>query len=865
MARERERKAKTTLLMALPKDHLAKYHKIANEKEITNNVSTAYSVSSPSISKSQKEGSASYTDEVIHSFFANQSSAPQLDYDDLEQINDDDLKEMDLKWQVAMISMRIKKFHKRTDCRAKWNQDSRRRDGGYNANKARDNCRRPASQDDLKALVTIDGEAIDWSGHVEEDTQNFDMMAYSSSNSSFDNELWSLNNSLDLYPKFPNKVYKVVKALYGLHQASRDWYATLSTFLERSGYIRGAINKTLFIKQEKKDIMLVQVYVDDIIFGSTKKSWCDEFKESMQNSVKTASTPIETQKPLVKDKASGDVDVHLYRFQVTPKNSHLQAVKRIFRYLKGQLKLGLWYPKVSSFKLEAYSDSDYAGANLDRKSTTGDFAFLKGKLLEVTTVQESKEFASPKQTNLVLKPPPGMNLAALWHQQSSVLQQTRSLTSPNMIQKLEDRVDQLEEENKALKEKSFKTTQVDTTAPIENIEKSFKQRRMIADMDENVEEAQAKAYNLDLQHAKKVLSMQDMDEEKPAKVEEVLEVVKVAKLMTEVVNTAQPTTTAAQVPKASAPRRRRGVIIQDLEEIAASIIMHLEIDMDEAFVRQLEAELNVNIKWNDVIEQVKRSEKQDNAVMSEIRPIFKKHYNSIQAFLEKVEEEVILQEEGNKRQSKSLEQELAKKQRIDEEEEELKTHLHIMDNDDDDVYTEATPLASKVLVVDYQIHHENNKPYYKIIRADGTNKLFLSFITLLKNFDREDLEALWKIVKKRFETTEPKNFLDDFLLNILRIMFKKPNVEASVWKDEKGIYGLAKVKSWKLFESCGVYIITLTTTQMFLLVEKKYPLTHFTLQQMLDNVRLEVEEESEMSLELLRLVRSQLNEGYVQE
>nr|GEV49627.1 hypothetical protein [Tanacetum cinerariifolium] len=157
----------------------------------TNDVSTAYSVSLPSVSKSHKEGSLSYIDEVIHSFFANQSSAPQLDCDDLKQINDDDMEEMDLKWQVAMISMRIKKFYKRTsrkDCKAKWNQDSRRRDVGYNGNKARDNGRRPAYQDDSKALVTIDGEDIDWSGHVKEDTQNYAMMAYSSGNSSSDNE-----------------------------------------------------------------------------------------------------------------------------------------------------------------------------------------------------------------------------------------------------------------------------------------------------------------------------------------------------------------------------------------------------------------------------------------------------------------------------------------------------------------------------------------------------------------------------------------------------------------------------------------------------------------------------------------------------
>ncbi|GJR27051.1 putative ribonuclease H-like domain-containing protein [Tanacetum coccineum] len=250
-------------------------------------------------------------------------------------------------------------------------------------------------------------------------------------------------------PKYPKKVYKVVKALYGLHQAPRAWYATLSTFLLKNGYRRGTIDNTLFIKKDKNHIMLVQVYVDDIIFCSTKRSWCDEFEALIKRrfqissmgeltlflglqvkqkedgifisqdkyvaeilkkfdfaSVKTASTLIETQKPLVKDEEASDVDVHLYRsmigslmyltasrpdimfavcacsrFQVTPKTSHLSAVKRIFRYLKGKPKLGLWYPRVSSFDLEAYSDSDYAGANLDRKSTTGGCQFLGRRLI----------------------------------------------------------------------------------------------------------------------------------------------------------------------------------------------------------------------------------------------------------------------------------------------------------------------------------------------------------------------------------------------------------------------------------------------------------------------------------------------------
>ncbi|GJY11806.1 putative ribonuclease H-like domain-containing protein, partial [Tanacetum coccineum] len=82
-------------------------------------------------------------------------------------------------------------------------------------------------------------------------------------------------------PQFPNKDYKVDKALYGLHQAPRAWYETLSTYLLENGFRRGIIDKTLFIKKDKGDILLVQVYVDDIIFGSTKKSLCIEFENLM--------------------------------------------------------------------------------------------------------------------------------------------------------------------------------------------------------------------------------------------------------------------------------------------------------------------------------------------------------------------------------------------------------------------------------------------------------------------------------------------------------------------------------------------------------------------------------------------------------
>ncbi|GKB18220.1 putative ribonuclease H-like domain-containing protein, partial [Tanacetum coccineum] len=217
-------------------------------------------------------------------------------------------------------------------------------------------------------------------------------------------------------PAHPNKVYKVIKALYGLHQAPRAWYETLSSFLLENGFRRGTIYKILFIKKNKGAIMLVQIYVDDIIFGSTKQSMllslkidkyvADILKKFDFWSIRTTTTPIESNKPLVKDEDGINVDVHVYRsmigslmyltastpdimfvvcacarHKVTPKASHLNAIKRIFRYLKHQPKLGLWYPRDSPFELEAYSDSDYGGANLDRKSTTGSCQFLGRRLI----------------------------------------------------------------------------------------------------------------------------------------------------------------------------------------------------------------------------------------------------------------------------------------------------------------------------------------------------------------------------------------------------------------------------------------------------------------------------------------------------
>ncbi|GJX45793.1 putative ribonuclease H-like domain-containing protein [Tanacetum coccineum] len=204
-------------------------------------------------------------------------------------------------------------------------------------------------------------------------------------------------------PYFPDRVYKVEKALYGLHQAPKAWYETLSTYLLDNGFHRGKIDKTLFIRRDKG---LQVKQKEDGIFISQDKYVTEILKKFGFSDVKTASTPMETHKPLLKDADGKDVDEHLYRsmigslmyltssrpdimfavcacarFQVNPKCSHLHAVKMIFRYLKGQPKLGLWYLKDSPFDLVAYTDSDYAGASLDRNFITGGCQFLGYRLI----------------------------------------------------------------------------------------------------------------------------------------------------------------------------------------------------------------------------------------------------------------------------------------------------------------------------------------------------------------------------------------------------------------------------------------------------------------------------------------------------
>nr|GEZ32792.1 hypothetical protein [Tanacetum cinerariifolium] len=304
------------------------------------------------------------------------------------------------------------------------------------------------------------------------------------------------------------------------------------------------------------------------------------------------------------------------------------------------------------------------------------------------------------------------------------------------------------------------------------------------------------------------------------------------------------------------------------------------IGMDEEYARQLEAkEQEADSLLAERLQAREREEfskVQKARLLVELIEKIKKHFATMRAqekrnkpptktqMKSQIGKEA--QESNTKRIVESLESDISKKQKVDENVEpviddtkELKKCMKIVLNDRDEVLIEATPLSSRSpTIIDYKIHNEGKKTYFKIIRADSNSQVYQTFEKVFKNFNREDVEVLWAIVKDKFKKEKPVDDMDNLLFRTLKTMFEH-HVEDTIWTYQQG---LANVKNWKLFKSYGVYCITMQSTIYYLLVEKVYPLTRNTLHQLWNDVRLQVDHNVEMAYDLLRFIRKQLMEGY---
>ncbi|GJR70662.1 hypothetical protein Tco_0016727 [Tanacetum coccineum] len=213
----------------------------------------------------------------------------------------------------------------------------------------------------------------------------------------------------------------------------------------------------------------------------------------------------------------------------------------------------------------------------------------------------------------------------------------------------------------------------------------------------------------------------------------------------------------------------------------------------------------------------------------------------------------IAQESSSNRAGIKLEQESIKKQKVDEDKEiaELQRLIEVVP-DKEEVAIDAIPLATKPpSIVDWKIHKEGKKSYYQIIRADGSSKMYLVFSHMLKSFDREDLETLYKLVKAKYRSTRPVEDLDLVLYGDLKTMFE-PHVEDNVWKNQSDY----RVLDWKLYDSCGVHSLRKQNVHIHMLVEKRYPLTAPTIIDML-NRKLQANHWNEMCYQLPKLLTKQ--------
>ncbi|GJS19975.1 hypothetical protein Tco_0448607 [Tanacetum coccineum] len=215
---------------------------------------------------------------------------------------------------------------------------------------------------------------------------------------------------------------------------------------------------------------------------------------------------------------------------------------------------------------------------------------------------------------------------------------------------------------------------------------------------------------------------------------------------------------------------------------------------------------------------------------------------------------------SSKRAGDELEYDKSKKQKIDEhveaekyddqEEEEMKKHIEIVK--DDEVAIDAIPLATKPpMIVEYKIVKEGKFGYFQLVRADGSSKRYLSMIKMLQNIDREDLETLWKLVKARHGNTRPEEDYERILWGDLKVMLE-PDIKSKVWRNLQRY----KVTIWNLFDKCGVHFLRFKNLRIFMLVEKRYPLTPITITNML-NKKLQADHWNEMCYQLLKFMTKQ--------
>nr|GEX35623.1 hypothetical protein [Tanacetum cinerariifolium] len=745
--------------------------------------------------------------------------------------------------------------------------------------------------------------------------------------------------------------------------APRAWYGTLSKYLLTNGFQKGTIEQTLFIRREFEALMhekfqmsAMDKYVGDIL------------KKFRYLDVRSANTPMDKENTWGKDRPGKDVDLHLYRsiigslmyltasrpdimfpvyacarHQVTPKECHLHAVKRIFKYLKGHPKLGLWYPKDSHFDSVAYSNSDYSGATQDRKSNTRGLAFcdyhnmiiileksehnfwstariettnegtqilttIDGKprtICEssirrnlklndeegISTLPDAELFKNlalmgynilPNQKFTFQKDEPASPLGdnsqgeafptvfglEVGHDRENIIK-TSTLpheSTPRVTSLAADEgnleISNLKARIKLLEDKDKGTTELSgDDAPI-------KGRGLETGDEAGVERSTEKGSN-DTEEMVNVLTFIDAANILTSGVQ-ALSVPPVGEIPTVGVSTSSGLVPimAREIEEEMTiyAQRMNEQIARDAEiaRIHAKEELQMMIDgldrNNEMIAKHLHeyeqaaAELTIGEKIELINELVKYQDHHSKILKyqaQQSKPLFKKkqrkfymsvlgsysgwktkHFRGMT--LEEIKEKFIpvwkqikdfvpmdLKEEGErfKRKWLRLEQGSAEMMKTSEEvtEEDLKEMMQLVPVEE--VYVEA--LQVKHPIIDWKIHTEGKRDYWKIIRLGGNTAVYQFFVDMLKQMDREDLNQLWMLVKETLSIRHASSDKEKELWVELKRVFE-PDHEDQLWTHTQAL--MHDRLEWKLYDTCGVHHIFTRDQEIFMLVERDYPL-----------------------------------------
>nr|GEV03807.1 putative ribonuclease H-like domain-containing protein [Tanacetum cinerariifolium] len=504
-------------------------------------------------------------------------------------------------------------------------------------------------------------------------------------------------------PDHPDKVYKVVKELYGLHQAPRAWYKTLANYLLENGFQKGKIDQTLFIKRQKGDIMLVQFYVDDIIFGFINKYLCKAFEKLMKDKFQMSSI--------------GELTFFLVgekdRIKVSAVDLQVSAVR---------LMLLLLEALVDKKKVVVTEASIRDALRLDDAE---DVKCLPNGEIFAELARMGYENPSTKLTNFYTFPQQqqqpsqddGISMDLLHTLLDTCTTFTRrvehleqeKIAQALKITKLKQRVKKLERRNKVKVLKLRRLQKVGTTQRIDTsddivMDYVSNQGRMNMDQDAGLVWKRIRMLMLTLLRMFKMYRLYTI---RGGKQNPTLKFKRLTWDMLKRV-TADPS------------RKRKGVVIRDPKESFPSTTIPTKI-------KSMDKGKGILVKKPKPLKSKLRLSKMKNMLGS---------WRAL------------------KRLNETPAEKVAKRQKLDEEVEELKRHIQIVLNEEDDVYTEATLLGLKILVVDYEIYNEHNKPYNKIKRADGLHQPYLNFIRKIEKeiyvcqpLEVEDLDHLDKVYK----------------------------------------------------------------------------------------------------------------------